>query len=114
MNHHRDRRGRFKKGPVRGKVTAYRPPGVRPVYVMGRRVPGEYERYERRDGYWVCRITHPPARPFAIQCEHYAKALTQREAFELAMEAYWAAHGGLERAPSLKLDHQEPIPVMGE
>lgn len=112
MNRYRDTRGRFKKGPVNATVTAYRPPGIRPVYVMGRRVPHEYERYERQDGQWLCRISDSPARPFGLACEHYGKGFTQPEAFTAAMEAYWAAHGGLERAPSLKLDHQEPLPVM--
>lgn len=113
MTIHRDRLGRFKRGPVKARVTAYRPPGIRPVHVMGRRVPHEYERYERQDGQWVCRITDPPARPFDVTCEHYGKGDTQPEAFAAAMEAYWAAHGGILRAPSLKLDHQEPIPVTG-
>lgn len=106
----RDSRGRFRPHPVRGRVRTYaRPGGWRPVHdYLGRRVRGEYEPLPPSETQRVAELKHQSLdrgrwfwRLWTRPCAHYGVGFSDEEAMKAAFAAYLAAHGELDRAPSL-------------
>lgn len=106
----RDRLGRFIPSPVRGRVRTYaRPGGWAPVRdYFGRKVPGEYEALPPSETQRVAELQHQSLergrwwyRTWTKPCRHYGTGFSDEEALKSSFADYLAAHGDVDRAPSL-------------